>query len=277
MSEEAKRDHLADIRDLVDAADMPPEALPSKQFFSESAEREIAAGLARKVAVQEERRQHLRDAEATRPKAAPGRPLRIGVLLSGSGTNLQAIIDRIADGSLPDVEIALVVSSRPSAYGLQRAEAAGIQTLTLSKEVYADPIAADEVIASELLSAGVDYVIMAGYMRMVHEPLLATFPNRVVNLHPALLPSFQGAHAIQDAFDRGVKVTGVTVHFANEVYDQGPIIAQRSLTVEEGWDVDTLEAHIHEIEHELYPQVIGWLAQGRVHVDEDLKVAIDPE
>ena len=202
-------------------------------------------------------------------------PLKIGVLLSGSGTNLQAIIDRIADSSL-NASIELVVSSRPSAYGLKRAEAAGLQTLTLSKEMYADSEQADEIIATELKSHGCEYVIMAGYMRMVHAPLLAAYPNRVVNLHPALLPSFRGAHAIADAYERGVKVTGVTVHFANEEYDKGPIIAQRALAVEEDWDVDTLEAHIHEIEHELYPEVIGWLAAGRVHVGDDLRVTVDP-
>lgn len=201
--------------------------------------------------------------------------LKIGVLISGSGTNLQAIIDRIAAGTL-DAEVVLVVSSRPSAYGLKRAEAAGIQTLTLSKEVYADPEMADEVIASSLKKAGAEYVIMAGYMRMVHDPILATFPNRVVNLHPALLPSFPGAHAIQDAYDRGVKVTGVTVHFANADYDAGPIIAQRALPVEEGWTVDELEAHIHEIEHELYPDTIQLIAEGRVHVQPDGRVRIDP-
>lgn len=200
-------------------------------------------------------------------------PLRIGVLLSGSGTNLQALIDAIAAGTL-NAEIKLVVASRPSAYGLKRAEAAGIQTLTLSKEIYADPIQAEEVIAHELLATGCQYVIMAGYMRMVHAPLLATFPNRVVNIHPALLPSFQGAHGIQDAFDRGVKVTGVTVHFANAAYDMGPIIAQRALAVEEGWDVDTLEEHTHAIEHVLYPEVVQLLADGKVHVNEDLTVSI---
>ena len=199
--------------------------------------------------------------------------ITLGVLISGSGTNLQALIDRIAEGKL-DAKIALVVSSRASAYGLKRAEAAGIQTLTLSKEIYADPEMADEIIASELRRYGVDYVIMAGYMRMVHAPLLAAFPDRVVNIHPALLPSFKGAHAIQDAFDYGVKVTGVTVHFADNRYDCGPIIAQRPLAVEEGWDVDTLEAHIHEIEHVLYPDVVQLLAEGRVHVANG-KVSID--
>lgn len=200
-------------------------------------------------------------------------PLPIGVLLSGSGTNLQALIDAIDAGAL-NAEIKLVVGSRPSAFGLKRAEAAGIQTLTLSKEIYADPIQADEVIAHELLVAGCEYVVMAGYMRMVHAPLLATFPNRVINIHPALLPSFQGAHGIQDAFDRGVKVTGVTVHIANAVYDMGPIIAQRALVVEEDWDVDTLEEHIHAIEHVLYPEVVQMLADGRVHVRENLTVEV---
>ena len=267
MSEsEEREDHLAEHREPIGAQG------PSERVALAAYRREVE----RLQAIQEERARLFAEAERDRPVAAPGRPLRIGVLLSGSGTNLQAIIDRIADGRLQNVEIALVVSSRPSAYGLKRAEGAGIQTLTLSKEIYADPVQADEVIAGELVRSKVDYVIMAGYMRMVHAPLLATFPNRVVNLHPALLPSFKGAHAIEDAFHRGVKVTGVTVHFASEVYDQGPIIAQRALAVEESWDVDTLEAHIHEIEHELYPEVIGWLAAGRVHVREDLTVAIDP-
>ena len=199
--------------------------------------------------------------------------IKLGVLLSGSGTNLQAIIDRIEDGSL-DATIELVVSSRPSAYGLKRAEAAGLQTMTLSKDIYADPLLADEVIATELKMHDVDYVIMAGYMRMVHEPLLAAFPNRVVNLHPALLPSFKGAHAIQDAYDYGVKVTGVTVHFADDKYDCGPIIAQQALVVEEGWTVDELEEHIHAIEHVLYPDTIQLLAEGRVHVRDNGTVEI---
>ena len=199
--------------------------------------------------------------------------IKLGVLLSGSGTNLQAIIDRIAEGTL-DATIELVISSRPNAYGIKRAEEAGIQTMTMSKELYADPITADEVIATMLKKAGVDYVIMAGYMRMVHYPILNTFPNRVVNLHPALLPSFKGAHAIQDAYDYGVKVTGVTVHFADDKYDCGPIIAQQALAVEEGWTVDELEAHIHEIEHVLYPDTIQLLAEGRVTVRDNGTVAI---
>lgn len=203
-------------------------------------------------------------------------PLKIGVLVSGSGTNLQAIIDRIADGSL-NAEVALVVSSRPGVRGIERAQAAGLPVLVMEKSEYAEPEAADAKIASALKEAGCEYVIMAGYMRMVRKPLLDAYPGRIVNLHPALLPSFKGAHAIQDAFDYGVKVTGVTVHFADDKYDCGPIIAQRALPVEEGWDVDTLEEHIHAIEHELYPEVVGWLAAGRVHLRDDGRVDVDPE
>lgn len=200
-------------------------------------------------------------------------PIKLGVLLSGSGTNLQAIIDAIQAGTL-DATIELVVSSRPSAYGLKRAEAAGLQTLTLSKETYEDSFVADMVIATELKRYNVDYVVMAGYMRKVGVPILNTFPDRVLNLHPALLPSFRGAHAIQDAFEYGVKVTGVTVHLANADYDRGPIIAQRPVVVEEGWTVDQLEEAIHQVEHQLYPEVLQLFAQDRVHV-EGQKVRIE--
>lgn len=198
--------------------------------------------------------------------------LKVGVLISGSGTNLQAIIDAIAEG-LP-IQIAYVVSSRPDAYGIERAKKANIPVLVLNRDVYADARAADEMIADTLKAAGVEYVVMAGYMRMVTNVLLDAYPNRILNLHPALLPSFKGAHAIQDAFDAGVKVTGVTVHFANEEYDKGPIIAQRAVSVRETDSVDTLEERIHEVEHEMYPQVLGWIADGRLSVTEQGKVCI---
>ena len=198
--------------------------------------------------------------------------LKVGVLVSGSGTNLQAIIDAAKEG-LP-IEVAHVVSSRPDAYGIERAKAAGIPVLVLNREIYADARAADAMIADTLTASGVEYVVMAGYMRMVTDVLLDAFPNRIVNLHPALLPSFKGAHAIQDAFDAGVKVTGVTVHFANDEYDKGPIIAQKAVIVRETDTVDTLEERIHEVEHEMYPQVLGWLSDGRVSVSEDGKVHI---
>ena len=191
--------------------------------------------------------------------------LKIGVLLSGSGTNLQAIIDAIAEG-LP-TDIVLVVSSRPDAYGIERARAAGIPTLVMNREKYADVLAADAQIVEALQEAGAEYVVMAGYMRKVTSVMLDAFPNRVLNLHPALLPSFKGAHAIADAFNAGVKVTGVTVHFANADYDKGPIVAQRAVPVAESDTLDTLEAKIHDVEHVLYPEVIGLIAEGRVAVD----------
>lgn len=199
--------------------------------------------------------------------------LKIGVLLSGSGTNLQALIDDVAAGKL-DVDIVKVVSSRPDAYGIQRAEAAGIPVLVMNKTLYADREAADQMIVDELKAAGAEYVVMAGYMRMVTPVMLDAFPDRVVNLHPALLPSFKGAHGIQDAYDAGVKVTGITVHFANAEYDKGPIIAQEPIRVEEGWSVDDLETRIHEVEHVLYPATIQLIAEGRVTVGEDRKVYI---
>lgn len=200
-------------------------------------------------------------------------PLKIGVLLSGSGTNLQAIMDAIRNG-LP-VEIVHVVSSRPDAYGIKRAEEGGIETTVLNRDAYADPDAADALIAEKLKGAGAEYVVMAGYMRKVTPTLLNAFPNKVLNLHPALLPSFKGAHAIQDAWDAGVKVTGVTVHLANEEYDKGPIIAQEPVRVEENMTLDELEANIHAVEHVLYPKVIKLIAEGRMSIDSDGKVHIE--
>ena len=199
--------------------------------------------------------------------------LKIGVLLSGSGTNLQAIIDAIAHDALP-VEIVHVVSSRPDAYGIERARTAGIPTTVLNREVYVDPQAADARIVEALRAAGAEYVVMAGYMRKLTPVVLDAFPDRVLNLHPALLPSFKGAHAIQDAFDAGVKVTGVTVHLANEDYDKGPIVAQRAVVVREADTIDDLEARIHATEHILYPEVLRTIAEGRMTVGEDRKVHI---
>ena len=215
-------------------------------------------------------------AQAAKAKKASRKrrePLKIGVLISGSGTNLQAIIDAIAAGKV-NAQIVKVLSSRPDAYGLKRAEEAGIPTVALNRDVYKNAGAANKIIADEMLEAGAEYLVMAGYMRMVGAAVLDAFPDRVVNLHPALLPSFVGAHAIQDAFDAGVKVTGVTVHFANAEYDKGPIIAQKAVPVREGDTVDDLEARIHAVEHKIYPKVVGWLADGRVSIDENRHVVI---
>ena len=199
--------------------------------------------------------------------------LKIAVLVSGSGTNLQAIIDAIANDGLP-VEIVQVVSSCPDAFGIQRAQAAGIPVTVLNRTIYQDREAADQMIVDACKDAGAEYLVMAGYMRMLTPVVLNAFPDHVLNLHPALLPCFKGAHAIDDAFNAGVKVTGVTVHLANEEYDKGPIVAQRAVVVEESYTVDDLEARIHEVEHVLYPEVLRIIAEGRMEVTPERKVRI---
>ncbi len=199
--------------------------------------------------------------------------LKIGVLLSGSGTNLQAIIDAVRDDGLP-VDIVHVVSSRPDAYGINRAAQAGIPITILNRAMYEDPEAADAFIVARLQEASAEYVVMAGYMRKVTRVILQAFPDRVLNLHPALLPSFVGAHAIQDAYDAGVKVTGVTVHLANEEYDKGPIVAQEPVRVREGMTLEELEADIHAVEHVLYPKVLRQIAEGRMTLDNKRHVCI---
>ena len=199
--------------------------------------------------------------------------LKIGVLLSGSGTNLQAIIDAVAQEGLP-VEIVHVLSSRPDAYGIERARTAGIPVTVFDRTVYEDREAADARIAAIMAEAGAEYLVMAGDMRKLTPVVLDAFPDRALNLHPALLPSVKGAHAIQDAWDAGVKVTGVTVHLANEDYDKGPIVAQRAVPVLPGDDIDALEARIHEVEHEIYPTVLRAIAEGRMTMDEQRIVRI---
>lgn len=208
--------------------------------------------------------------------ACENAPLKIGVLISGSGTNLQALIDEIAAGQA-NAAIVKVISSRPGVQGIARAEAAGIPVVAFNRDVYADREQADERIVAEMREAGAEYLFMAGYMRKVGTKVLDAFPDRVVNLHPALLPSFTGAHAIRDAFESGVKVTGVTVHFANAEYDKGPIIAQEPVRIEEGDSLDSLEARIHQTEHQLYPRVLRLIADGRVSIDEQRHVRVSPE
>lgn len=146
--------------------------------------------------------------------------LKIGVLLSGSGTNLQAIIDEIANG-LP-VKIVHVLSSRPDAYGIERRARVGIPVTVFDRSCYEDREAADARIAAIMQEAGAEYLVMAGYMRKLTPVVLDAFPDHVLNLHPALLPSFKGAHAIQDAWDAGVKVTGVTVHLLTRTTTRAP-------------------------------------------------------
>jgi phosphoribosylglycinamide formyltransferase-1 len=201
------------------------------------------------------------------PEPAGGaQRLKLGVLVSGSGTNLQAIIDACADGSL-DAEVAVVVSDKSEAFGLERARHADIAAVHVARADHPDAASFNLAIRDALVAAGVDFVVMAGYMRLLGTEVLSAFPMRVLNLHPALLPSFPGAHGIADAFAYGVKVTGVTVHFANEVFDEGPIITQVPVVIEESDTVETLEAKIHAVEHVLYPAALQLLAEGRVRIE----------
>lgn len=191
--------------------------------------------------------------------------MKIAVLISGTGTNMVAIINAISNGEL-DASIEYVVSSNSHAKGIAKAQEAGIDTVVFEPADYADPEAVDRKMVELFEARGVEYVVMAGYMRKVTPVLLDAYPNRVVNLHPALLPKHRGAHAIQDAYDAGDDVTGITIHFANEEYDKGPIIFQHEVPVLPDDTIDDLETRIHAAEHEYYPQVLQQIARGEVQV-----------
>jgi phosphoribosylglycinamide formyltransferase-1 len=191
--------------------------------------------------------------------------LPLGVLISGSGSNLQSILDRIAEGDLPAC-VAVVVSNKAAAYGLERARQAGVPAVHIDPKAYVDAAAYNAAVRDTLQEHGVELVVMAGYMKLLGTEVLDAFPSRVMNLHPALLPSFAGAHGIADAFDHGVKLAGVTVHFADAEFDRGPIIAQVVVPVEESDTVETLESKIHAVEHVLLPETIRLYAEGRLQV-----------
>ena len=193
--------------------------------------------------------------------------LRIGVLVSGSGTNLQAIIDAVESGRI-DAKIGVVVSDKEMARGLERARKHGIDAVWIDRAAYDTPRAYNEAIRDALRAHAVELVVMAGYMRLLGKEVLDAFPDKVVNLHPSLLPSFAGANGIREAFEHGVKVTGVTVHFANERFDEGSIIAQKPVVVADDDTLESLEERIHAAEHELYPRVIGWFAENRVLLED---------
>ena len=192
-------------------------------------------------------------------------PMKLAVFISGTGTNMVAIHNAIKDGAL-DATIELIVSSNDYAKGIDYARNEGLDLLVFTPADYDDPEAVDARIVEALEEHDIEYVAMAGYMRKVTPVLLDAFPNRVVNLHPALLPKHRGAHAIQDAFEAGDEVTGITIHFANEEYDKGPIIFQHEVPVLPDDTIDDLETRIHAAEHEYYPQVLQQIARGEVQV-----------
>ena len=193
---------------------------------------------------------------------------RLGVLISGRGSNLQAIIDAIAERRL-DASIAVVISNQESAGGLERARRAGIETLTLSHRGWPSREDYDRALVSELRKRDVRLVCLAGFMRKFSAVMIEAFPNAVLNIHPSLLPSFPGLHPQQQALDHGVKTSGVTVHFVTADLDAGPIIVQRTVPVRDDDTEETLAARILVEEHHAYPEAIalvldgGWRIHGR--------------
>ncbi len=194
------------------------------------------------------------------------RKIRVGVLISGGGTNLQQIIDRSAAGEL-DAEVVCVISNRADAFGLQRAKKHGIAALHLDYRSYSGRQEYDTALAEYLKSLNVELVVLAGFMRIVTPVLLEAFPNRVMNIHPALLPSFPGLDAQKQALDYGAKISGCTVHFVDAGTDTGPIILQSAVPVLEDDTEETLSGRIHIEEHRLYPAAIQLFAEGRLTVE----------
>jgi phosphoribosylglycinamide formyltransferase-1 len=193
---------------------------------------------------------------------------RIAILISGRGSNLQAIIDAIASGTL-DATIAVVISNKADAAGLERARAAGVETLVLGHRQYTSREAFDRALVEALQARSVEVVCLAGFMRLLGPAFVNAFPDAILNVHPSLLPAFPGLDAQRQALEHGVKVTGATVHLVTSELDAGPIVFQSAVPVLEGDTVDSLSARILAEEHRLYPRAIqllldgGWRIEGR--------------
>jgi phosphoribosylglycinamide formyltransferase-1 len=187
--------------------------------------------------------------------------MRIGILISGRGSNMAAIADAVRRGDIPDSEVAVVISDKPAAEGLARASERGIEVLTVPRDgrSRADH---DRAIIAELNSRGVEFVCLAGYMRLLSGDFIKAFPNRIVNIHPSLLPSFKGLDAQKQAFDYGVRITGCTVHFVDEELDHGAIILQKAVEVEDGDTAESLSARILAVEHACYVEALARIASG---------------
>lgn len=189
---------------------------------------------------------------------------RVGVLASGTGSNLQAVLDRVHG---QDAEVVAVGSDKPGAMALGRAEALGIATATFPRRSFADREARDVAMAEWLLERDVQLVVLAGYMQIVTPAFLARFPQRVINVHPALLPAFPGIHAIEQGLEYGVKVFGVTVHFVDEGVDSGPVILQRALELPDVTDPDEIRDRLRPVEHDLLTSAVALIARGAVRLD----------
>ena len=191
---------------------------------------------------------------------------RIAVLASGTGTNLQAVLDGLHGRE--GIEVVCVASNKLEAQALERAADAGVQTCVFAREDHGGRIERDVAMADWLTARDVELVVLAGYMELLSAEFVRRFPSRIVNVHPALLPSFPGLDAIGQALEHGVAVTGVTVHFVDEGVDSGPIILQRAVAVPYTRDRSQLEREIHEVEHQLLPEAIRLIAAGGVSVDD---------
>ncbi|HWR04169.1 MAG TPA: phosphoribosylglycinamide formyltransferase [Humidesulfovibrio sp.] len=197
-------------------------------------------------------------------------PMPLAVLVSGGGSNLQSILDKIDAGCI-DAEVRVVVSNKAEAYGLERARKRGIPTWSRPHTEFASRQAFDaemvRVIADHGISAGTGAVLLAGFMRMLTPEFLRAFPEAVVNIHPALLPSFPGVHGAADAADYGVRLAGCSVHFVDEIMDHGPVIIQAAVPALPGEGGEALAARILRLEHSIYPQAVAWLAAGRLKIE----------
>jgi phosphoribosylglycinamide formyltransferase 1 len=191
--------------------------------------------------------------------------MKVAVLASGTGTNLQALIDRVH--GTEGIEIVAVASDKPDAPALERARAAGIVTSAFPAGRLPDRASRDLAIADWLVSRSVELVVLAGYMQLLSEEFLTRFPDRVINVHPALLPAFPGLAAVDQALAYGVKVFGVTVHFVDAGVDTGPVILQRAVELPDARDADSVFERLHPIEHELLPEAVRLIARGAVSFD----------
>ena len=191
---------------------------------------------------------------------------RIAVLASGFGSNLQAIIDQTQNLDI-NGEIVLVFSNNENAYALQRAKKHGIKSVSFNPGQFESRQKYDKELLVLLKNEKIDLIVMAGYLLLVGREIIKEFSNRIINVHPALLPSFKGTHGIKDAFDYGVKVTGVTVHFVEEELDAGPVINQEAVIIAEDDTQETLEEKIHKIEHKIYPLAVKYFCNGRLAIN----------
>ena len=192
--------------------------------------------------------------------------MNIAVFASGRGTNFAAIIRAVKKGKIK-ANLSLLVCDNPLAGALGKARRAGIKIALVKREDFPKKIDFENKIIEHLENEKIDLIVLAGYMRLVSTELVARYKGRMINIHPALLPSFKGTQGIKDAFDYGVKVTGVTVHFVDEEMDHGPIILQAAVKIEEDDTLESLEAKVHKIEHKLYPEAVGLFVEGRLSLE----------